>query len=311
MIKFKLYYERRERNPLRKRELEREKTPSYIDVYKQEFRDTINSKKFQDTYKLLKIRNPSAAADYLKQTEEKIKNKYLRTTIPKKDHIKLVYKGLEFNINRNEKFLHTPTYVKVKQDIKKMVPKFLEDVRGILPLRRPKIIITPIKDNVAYNPDVIDTPAYYQDKVIYIDPHDVHNHRILTHEYAHFIADSIPTESYPMIQQEYENMLDEYYRQMKKKKSYELQDSSEGNYEKIRDSIAKKLGWPSEYTFNNPDEFFAEIITHWKYFPSNAITYKFKNAVKAVINRLSGKWDYRAPVKKNKTKVKNGGHDGN
>lgn len=298
MTKFKLYYERRERNPLRKRELEKEQVPSNLDAYKQEFRDTINSKKFQDTYKLLKVRNPSAAANYLKQTEEKIKEKFLRKTVSRKEYYKLIVGGLEFNINRSEKFLRTPTYAKIKKDLKKSVPKFLEDIKGILPLRRPKIIITQIRDNVAYNPDVIDTPAYYQNKAIYIDADAVGDHRVLTHEYAHFIADSIPAESYPMLQREYENMLDEYYRQMKKKKSYELEDSSEGNYEKIRDSIAKKLGWPSEYTFNNPDEFFAEVITHWKYYPRNAITYKFRNAIKAVINRLSGNWDVKIPTKK-------------
>jgi hypothetical protein len=294
MINYKLYLERRERNPLRKRELEKEQVPSHIDVYKTELNDIVNSKKFQDTYKLLKIRDPKAALEYFKDTEQKLKDKYLRTTVSKKNFIKLVINGIEFNINKKEKFLNTPLFSKVEIELEKMVPKFLEDIKGILPLRRPKIIITQITDNVGYDP-TDDVPAYYQDKVIYLNAHDIleENYGLLVHEYAHFIADSIPAETYPMLQQEYQNMLDEYYRQMKKKKTYILQDTGEENYFKIRTSIARKFGWPSEYTFNNPDELFAEIITYWKRIPSNAITYKFKTAVKNVINRLSGSWDVK------------------
>ena len=33
---------------------------------------------------------------------------------------------------------------------------------------------------------------------------------------------------------------------------------------------------------NNFDEFFAEIITHWKKMPNNVNTYRFKQAVKKV-----------------------------
>jgi hypothetical protein len=297
MINFELYFERRERNPLRKRELERDQAPSYIDVYKSEFADVIKSKKFQDTYNLLKIRDPKAASKYLKQTEEKIKDKYLRTTVSKKDYVKLIIHGIEFNFRKDEKFLHTPTFVRIKNDLEEMVPKFLEHIKGILPLRRPKIIITDITEDVGYNPED-DVPAFYRDKVIFLDRSELKDHRLLVHEYAHFLADSIPAESYPMLQQEYEKMLDGYYRVIKKKKTYELQDTAEANFEKVRDKIAKKMGWPSQYLFNNPDEFFAEIITHWRDVPSNAITYKFKKAVKDVINRVSGNWDVNIPGEK-------------
>ena len=57
---------------------------------------------------------------------------------------------------------------------------------------------------------------------------------------------------------------------------------------KERMEIAKKLGLPSEYAFNNFDEFFAEIIANWKEFSKNSspITYRFKQAVKSVLNTL-------------------------
>lgn len=307
MLNFQLYFEKREKNPLRKRELEKDQTPSYIDVYKSEFANVINSKKFKDTYNLLKLRDPKAASKYLKQTEEKIKDKYLRTTVSKKDYVKFTIHGIEFNIRKDEKFLYTPTFVRIQNDLEEMVPKFLEHIKGILPLRRPKIIITDITEDVGYDPkDKV--PAFYRDKVIVLDRSELKDHKLLVHEYAHFLADSIPSESYPMLQREYEKMLDGYYRSIKKKKTYELQDTAEADYQSIREKIAKKLGWPSEYLFNNPDEFFAEIITYWRQVPPNAITYKFKKAVKDVINRVSGKWDVKIPAEPIK---KNGGHDGN
>ena len=296
MINYKLYFERRERNPLRKQRLKQEQHPSHLDVVRDELEDTISSQKFQDTVKLLKMRNPSAAADYLKQTEEKIKSRFLRQSVSKKDFDKFVINGLEFNINRKEKFyaLYTPTFVTCMEALEKIVPIFLQHIKGILPLRRPKIIISEEINNASYNPEER-APAYYRHGIIYLNPNDIKEdaYDILIHEYAHFIADTIPKETYPILQKEYENMLDEYYRVMKRKKTYDLQDTEDGNYVKIRTSIAKKFGWPSQYTFNNPDEFFAEIIANWHTIPKNAMTYRFKTAVKDVITKLSGNWDFK------------------
>lgn len=286
MDSFDIFFEKREKNPLRKQELKELKTPSKQSIFKRELSKKLKQQKVQDTYKLLKLRDPKLADNFLKQTEEKLKSRILKPTVSKRNYIKFVIQGIEINIKKDEKFLNTPSRIKVINQLETTVPEFLKKVYGILPLRRPKIVVTDIKDeNIAYNPTDI-VPAYYSRGVIYLDKDYTNRPDFLLHEYAHFIADLIPKQSYPMLLKAYTDMLDEYYRRIKKKKTYRLQDTKKENYKVQREKIAKIMKWPSAYSVSNPDEFFAEIITNWKNMPNNVATYKFKNAVKQVITRI-------------------------
>lgn len=165
-------------------------------------------------------------------------------------------------------------------------------LKGIVPLRKPKIVITDLTDqpNAAYRKGD-SVPAYYQDGVIYIDEYKIHNSYLLVHEYAHFLADRVKTQTQPLLRNAYNNMLDAYYNDLNKRKiklKDKQTDSKASANEKIieRQKIAKKLGFRSQYAFNDFDEFFAEVIASWKELPNNAITYRFKQAVKSVLNRL-------------------------
>lgn len=294
MDNFDIFFEKREKNPLRKQELKDAKILSKQSIFKRERTKKLNQPKVQDTYKLLKLRDPKLADNFLKQTEEKIKNRILKPTVSKENYIKFLIKGndklehqgIEINIKKDEQFLNTPSRVRVINQLKTTVPEFLKMVYGILPLKRPKIVITNIKkENIAYNPE--DTvPAYYSRGVIYLDYHYTNRPNVLLHEYAHFIADLIPRQSYPMLLKAYTDMLDEYYRRIKKRKSYSLQDSKKENHKVEREKIAKLMKWPSQYSASNPHEFFAEIIANWRNVPNNVATYKFKNIVKQVITRV-------------------------
>lgn len=286
MDSFDIFFEKREKNPLRKQELKELKTPSKQSIFKRELSKKLKQQKVQDTYKLLKLRDPNSADKFLKQTEEKLRNRILKPTVSKRNYIKFVIQGIEINIKKDEKFLNTPSRIKVINQLEETVPEFLKKVYGILPLRRPKIVVTDIKDeNIAYDPaDIV--PAYYSRGVIYLDKDYTNRPDFLLHEYAHFVADSIPKQSYPILLKVYVEMLDEYYRRIKKKKTYRLQDTKKENYKLQREKIAKLMKWPSAYSVSNPDEFFAEIITNWKNMPNNVATYKFKNAVKQVITRI-------------------------
>lgn len=286
MDSFDIFFEKREKNPLRKQELKDTKILSKQSVFKRELTKKLKQQKVQDTYKLLKLRDPKLADNFLKQTEEKIRERILQPTVSKRNYVKLVIQGIEINIKKDEKFLNTPSRIKVVNDLEKTIPQFLKNVYGILPLRRPKIVVTDIKDeNIAYDPKDI-TPAYYSRGIIYLDKDYTNRPDFLLHEYAHFIADLIPKQSYPMLLKAYTDMLDEYYKRIKKKKTYNLQDTRKENYKAKRQKIAKLMKWPSQYSASNPDEFFAEIITNWKNVPNNVATYKFKNAVKQVITRI-------------------------
>lgn len=294
MESFDIFFEKREKNPLRKQQLKDANTLSKQSVFKRELTKKINQPKVQDTYKLLKLRDPKLADNFLKQTEEKIKNRILKPTVSKKNYIKFLIKGndklnhqgIEINIKKDEKFLNTPSIIKVINQLKVTVPEFLKMAYGILPLKRPKIVVTNIKnENISYDPND-DVPAYYSRGVIYLDFHYTDRPDVLLHEYAHFIADLIPKQSYPILLKSYTDMLDEYYRRIKKRKSYRLQDSKKENYKVEREKISRLMKWPSQYSATNPDEFFAEIITNWKNVPNNVATYKFKNMVKKVITRV-------------------------
>lgn len=217
----------------------------------------------------------------LKEREKYLKDKYFRTSIKSNEYIKVEeINGIQFFMKKDDKVLKTPTMFVIKREIHNMVRDLMR-MRDILPIRKPRVVIKDLDEKVGYNKEV--PPAYYSDRVIYLDTDSLDNSYYFIHEYAHYIVDLIPKQTEELLLKEYQRFLDYYFKLMKRKKEYDL---SEGKKEKLRISIAKKLGLPSEYAFVNSDELFAEIIAHWKDIPNNKGSYRFKQSMKRVLTRL-------------------------
>ena len=202
MESFNIFFEKHEKNPLRKGELKDTGVKSKLSIFKRELTKNLNK--------------PS------------VQNKFLKQNVSKQNYVKFEMGGIEFNIKNNDPVLNTPRFLKIKKDLEYSVPIFLTSIKGLLPLRRPKIVLKDIKEKLSYGGS--EPPAYYSstDKIIYIDYYYANNADYLTHEYAHYAADQIPTQSYPMLFNEYKKMLDEYYRRVKKKKVTDLQNTWDG-----------------------------------------------------------------------------------
>lgn len=245
MISFKTFLEKNISNPLRKQELQAQGVTSFDKSDRENLRDKIPKNEF-----------------------ELLLDKYgVKFFMPKSEYL---------SIPRERR----PNLVRI---LNHSVNQFIERIKDILPNRKPRIVIKSLNTENPYHTGGSVSPAYKSDNIIYIDPQYIDNPDYLVHEYAHYVADKVPNQSYPLLQQAYKNMLDIYFRSVKKKQREDLALPSD---EKLRERVAKKLGLPSQYAFVNPDEFFAEIITHWKSLPNNAATYKFKQAVKQVLSRV-------------------------
>jgi len=82
MDNFEVFYERRERNPLRKRELEplgynnKKAGEDALEEWEQDIPNNV-----QDTYQILKRRNPSQAEQFLQQKRKEIRDQFLKKKI--------------------------------------------------------------------------------------------------------------------------------------------------------------------------------------------------------------------------------------
>lgn len=218
------------------------------------------------------------------EQEKLARAKWLRDKIPKAEYHLLYQKqGVKFFIKNDEKVLDTPRMYALTRELKSSVDKFLYDIKDILPNRRPRFIITDLAQEKNPYKQNAENAAYVRDRIIYLDLDTVEQPHQFVHEYVHFLADLVPKQSYPLIKAEYKKMLDNYFRSVKKKKREDLELPSD---EALRNKLALRLGLPSEYAFINPDEFLAEIITHWKKIPNNISSYRFKQAVKKILSRL-------------------------
>lgn len=243
--------------------------------------------KIKDTYNYLKVKDQAKAEKYLSDAREAAYASKLRDTI-KSNKYELFFRHgpIKFFIDKNDPILNTPGRIKLLRDLKSSVNIFLDSIKGIVPLKAPRFILRDLsKDKAAFGASAANrnelAPAYYMDRIIYLDFGSVEEPNYMTHEYAHYIADLIPKQSEPILKKEYEDMLDGFFSDKRKRTSMGGQHNIN---HRIR--IADKLGLPSDYSVTNFDEWFAEIITYWKNIPNNVNTYKFKNAVKKVITRL-------------------------
>lgn len=293
MDSFEIFFERRMRNPLRKKELADMGSPSNLEYVKQQREnlppDVLEKIKKQEEFKV----DPSLIDAYrqakIKEHEKDLSTRYLRSKIDETSKLITTIYGIKIFVDKyaSEGFVSNPRLVnKLVTAVKRMIL----DNKDIIPNRKPTIVVTDTTKNpfsreisktgVKYSP-----AAFYRDRIIYIDDSNVDDVETLTHEYAHYLADRVPRQSEPILKQEYQNMLDAYFREITGKATKRKELTGRQN-EKYRKAIAEKFGLPTPYAAVNFDEFFAEIISKWKTMPNNTATYKFKNAVKKVINRI-------------------------
>ena len=289
MVPFKLFLERKLRNPLRKKELSElgtmnYDTPEFFDNYK-EYIKTTNPEDFdnedfvdirQEYDKMRKVLPPRAEQMLDRKLKEYIFNIKHRSMKPYKKIYE--FRGVQVFLD-DKNVPETQNYEQNSYNyriVNHCIRYMLNYIRDILPNRHPKILITDVRKETGE-----EYPAFEQNKTIFVDWRHVDEPKYYVHEYAHWLADLIPSQSSVMLQKSFNEMLDEYFRSMKKKR-LPLEKITPA----IRSRIAKKLGFPDDYGLLNSDELFAVIIEYWKELPNNPTTYKFKSLVKQVINRI-------------------------
>ena len=113
---------------------------------------------------------------------------------------------------------------------------FLNDIKDILPNKKPRIVITDKTLNPKFRGTYTENPpAVYMDRIIYIDQYKVNNPDYFTHEYAHFIADLIPEQSFPLLEKAYNEFIDKYWKRAKVKKQ-RLQPQDMNNTAEVENS---------------------------------------------------------------------------
>lgn len=247
--------ERKERNPLRKKELEGQPT---------------NKEWVEQEKKNLP-----------KQEHQRLEAEYLR---PKVEDQKLIFNERGIKVY-SDKYC-TETFEKGSYNekmLRNIIKKLFYFNKDIIPNRKPKIVITNTKENPATKNAHWggSPPGAYYNRIIYLDQYHVDDYDVLLHEYAHFLTGRIPRQVEPLLQKEYRKMLQEMFGPYTKRKNLEG-----SKYDKVREDVAKKMGLPTEYSAANFDEWFAELITHWKNMPNNKQTYRFKQILKKVLNRI-------------------------
>jgi hypothetical protein len=288
MIKFQLYYERRERNPLRKRELESQGVGTNYD-YVQKEKEKLPKERQSQIRKMKKLGVEPERIETFKQAkiaerEKELKDQYFRTKIISPE---LLFE--KFGIKVYKDGYTTEDFAPGSYRVRLLnitITNLIRNFKDILPNRKPSIIVTntaknPVTAGVSVTGTKESPPGVYHDRYIYLDENYVDDYDILVHEYAHFITGRIPKQTEPLLKVEYKKMLDEYFEKATRRKALEG-----ARNEKHRVAMAAKLGLPTNYAASNFDEWFAEIITHWKNLPNTRESYRFKTAVKQVLTRI-------------------------
>lgn len=287
MDSFGLFFERRERNRLRKQELKDEGVPNYKDWVDQE-KENLPPEEADKINKMEELKVPSELIDRFRNAkkaeyEKRLKADYLRTKVEGEllftDYGINVFKDKYVDQDFKQGSLNMRT-------MKRLTQMLFRDYRDLLPNRKPKIVITNTKTNPKFkNLNIIGSKTspsgVYHDRIIYLDQFYVDDIDVLMHEYAHFLSDRMSKQVEPFLRNEYKKMLDAFFERKTRRKNLEGKKN-----EKLRELVAKKMGLPSDYAATNFDEWFAELIANWKNLPNNPISYKFKQILKKVITRL-------------------------
>ena len=294
MLNFQLYYERRERNPLRKRELERKNIDNY--AYVQQEKGKLPKEKLAQIRKMKKLgvepeRIETFRQAKLAEREKELKKQYFRAKLEKPVLVGYV-EGIKIYRDKYTTIDLSPGS-SYRNAILANVTRLVTEFRDILPNRKPTIIVSDGSKNPAMQTKSLEGTAkfkaagIYSERKIYIDEKSIADMRILLHEYAHYIADRIPKEIEPVLAEEYKKMLNEYFGKVTKHKSLQGKHNKQH-----REAMAKKLGFPSEnedpnaYGVTNVHEWFAEIMANWRKISTNPQGYRFKQAVKRVLTRI-------------------------
>lgn len=294
MESFELFFER-VKNPLRKAKIhgKREIPLDNMAYYRSRVAEVENDPKFKEYAKMF----PARAAKHLENVKEKLKeDSHLKPSLTPDKYVKVNLAGFDVYFDKDLNFIENPAeFNRFKRMARGTIATAVNSyLKGIVPIRRPKIVISDLtsEEEVAYRKSST-TPAYYHRGVIYLDEYQIHSVYKFVHEYAHYIADRIPSRTKPLLKKTYDDMLDAYYKEVNKKKMNlkdERRHTSKTANRKLKErkEIARKLGFPSQYAFNDFDEFFAEVIANWQTFTKNPspITYRFKQAVKSALNTL-------------------------
>jgi len=286
---FKIFFERRERNPLRKEELRdagRISNKEYIEQEKSNL-DPEDQAKIDRMVELkvpeeliTKFRNAKIA-----EKEKSLKRDFLRTKLNDRQ---LWFKLFGIKVYVDEYVENPLEFEKSRLNnltMRRIIGMLVNEFRDVLPVRKFNIVVTdntknPMFQEISKQMDAT-IPGAYRDRIIYLNKYNIDNPELLIHEYAHFIADRVPNEIYPILKKEYDKMLEEFFG-----KKTRRQNLAGKRNKLLRAEVAKKMNLPSEYSATNPDEWFAELIENWKNFPNNKKTYRFKSILKKIISRL-------------------------
>lgn len=283
------------KNPLRKELVKNAPNNlEYAKYFKTEWLTNFKQNKDSDEYKkyvAFKAKFPERAEKWLNILATSKANEFLRTKLPENSKKILEIQGIQVfldpattsNFDKSSQHYH---------DLVRSMNIFLMRIRGIVPNRKPKILITnpelnPLFQNLKY---VESAAGIYYDRMIFISEEEVNDPDVFVHEYAHFIVDIIPTQTGKLLEDAYVKMLDFYWKRAKVKKiklqPTDMSDKTNVNeVRKMREKISRKLGFP-QYGLINSSEFFAVLIENWHTLPNNAITYNYKQLVKNILIRL-------------------------
>ena len=287
MDSFEMFFER-VKNPLRKAEVSKT-TKNKSSIVKGLVTKAKNKPSFQEYSKNF----PTRASKNIENIENKYKSKLFRPSLTPDKYVKVNIKGFDVYFDKDLPMVNDESsFYKAQRMLRGTLHNALAQyIKGVVPIRKPKIVIADLTGEDASYSAGSSTPAYYFNRLIFIDEYKISDSALFAHEYAHYLADSVGTQTRPVLIKAYNDMIEAYYKKLSKKK-IDLQDRQTDSKWKARNKlrerkkIAKAIGFPGEYGLNNFDEFFAEIITNWNEMPKNPSTYKFKQAVKNVINRV-------------------------
>lgn len=288
MDSFEIFFEK-VKNPLRKKKLQR-KNMNNLEA----FNNKIEKIKEDPAFKKMLDKFPQRASRYIEQKKKELAPFYLKDKLNPKDYVIVKLQGFDVFFDKSLPMVQDPVeFQKAKRRLNSTIYTAQRVyLKGILPQRKPRIEISDLSsvEDVAFKADQ-SLSGFYRDGIVHIDEYSIHDTETFVHEYAHFLADRVRSQTQATLKKAYDDMLNAYYNELNKKrvnlkdKQTDSPKTSDKKF-KEREAIAKKLGFPSQYGLNDFDEFFAELMVNWKNMPLNPVTYRFKQSVKSVLNRL-------------------------
>lgn len=284
---FKIFYEKRIRNPLRKKRVGQthHNYKEWVDEKSLELPPEEQSK----IDRMIEAGVPEEKIEYfrngkIRENKKRLEREYFRTKIEGPILLFDVF-GIKVYQDRycQQDFSEKTQRGKI---LKMTVKRLVVYNKDILPIRKFKLVITDTEQNpVSSGINILggkSSPAgLYTNRLIFIDQNHYNDFDVLLHEYAHFISFNSKSDIRKLLDFEYKKLLDEYFEKSTKRKK--LHGSKN---KKHREAMAKKLGLPSAYAASDYDEWFAELITHWKNLPNDPVGYRFKKILKNVLQRI-------------------------